>query len=48
MDNKAIGEAGAALKAQWRAQMNDMNKRLGDLRNANGEQGAWTRSVWRS
>ena len=45
MDNKAIGEAGVALKAQWRAQMNDMNKRLGDLRNANGEQGVWTRMV---
>ena len=45
LDNKAIGEAGVALKAHWRAQMNDMNLRLGDLRNANGEQGVWARMV---
>lgn len=45
MDNKAIGEAGVALKAHWRAQMNDMNLRLGELRNANGEEGVWTRMV---
>ena len=44
-ENKAIGDAGVALKAHWRAHMNDMNKRLGDLRNANGEQGVWTRMV---
>lgn len=44
-ENKAIGDAGVALKAHWRAQMNDINKRLGDLRNADGEQGVWTRMV---
>ena len=43
--NKAIGEAGVALKLHWRAHMNDMNKRLGELRDANGERGVWTRMV---
>ncbi len=44
-DNDAIAEAGVNLKAHWRAHMNDMNKRMGELRNANGEQGVWTRMV---
>ncbi len=43
--NDAIGEAGVALKAHWRAHMNDMNKRMGELRMANGETGVWTRMV---
>ena len=29
----------------WRAEINDMNKRLGELRNANGEHGVWVRMV---
>ena len=29
----------------WRAENNDMNKRLGELRNANGEHGVWVRMV---
>ncbi|MBQ9762910.1 MAG: autotransporter outer membrane beta-barrel domain-containing protein [Phascolarctobacterium sp.] len=29
----------------WRAEMNDMNKRMGELRNANGEHGVWVRMV---
>ena len=41
----AISEAGMNLKAHWRAHMNDMNKRMGDLRMANGETGVWTRMV---
>ena len=36
--------AGLALVA-WRAENNDMNKRLGELRNANGEHGVWVRMV---
>ena len=43
--NQSIGEAAVALKAHWRAHMNDMNKRMGDLRMANGETGVWTRMV---
>ena len=43
--NQAIGEAGISLKLHWRAHMNDMNKRMGELRNANGEHGVWTRMV---
>ncbi|MBQ8418131.1 MAG: autotransporter outer membrane beta-barrel domain-containing protein [Phascolarctobacterium sp.] len=43
--NQAIGEAAVALKSHWRAHMNDMNKRMGELRNANGETGVWTRMV---
>jgi len=33
------------LKAHYRAHMNDMNKRMGELRMANGETGVWTRMV---
>ncbi len=29
----------------WRSEMNDMNKRLGELRSANGEHGVWARIV---
>ena len=36
--------AGLALVA-WRAENNDMNKRLGELRNAEGEHGVWVRMV---
>ena len=43
--NQAIGEAGVALKLHHRAHMNDMNKRMGELRNANGEHGVWVRMV---
>ncbi len=41
----AVSEAGMNLKAHWRAHMNDMNKRMGELRYANGETGVWTRMV---
>ena len=41
----AVSDAGMALKGHWRAHMNDMNKRMGELRNANGEAGVWTRMV---
>jgi len=43
--NQSIGEAGVSLKLHYRAHMNDMNKRMGELRNANGEYGVWTRMV---
>ncbi len=43
--NQAIGEAGISLKLHWRAHMNDMNKRMGELRNAEGEHGVWARMV---
>ncbi|MBQ8418294.1 MAG: autotransporter outer membrane beta-barrel domain-containing protein [Phascolarctobacterium sp.] len=36
--------ANIALMA-WRAETNDMNKRMGELRNANGEHGVWARMV---
>ena len=41
----AVSDAGMTLKGHWRAHMNDMNKRMGELRNANGESGVWTRMV---
>ena len=43
--NQAIGDAGASLKLHWRSHVNDMNKRMGELRNADGEHGVWTRMV---
>ncbi len=43
--NQAIGEAGVSLKLHWRSHLNDMNKRMGELRMANGETGVWTRMV---
>ena len=41
----AVSDAGMALKVHYRAHMNDMNKRMGELRMANGETGVWTRMV---
>ena len=38
-------KAATNLKAHYRAHMNDMNKRMGELRMANGEAGVWTRMV---
>ena len=43
--NKSIGEASVVGMAHIRAHMNDMNKRMGELRMANGESGVWTRMV---
>ena len=43
--NQAISDSGVALKLHWRSHMNDMNKRMGELRNADGEHGVWTRMV---
>ena len=43
--NQAIGDAGISLKLHWRAHVNDMNKRMGELRNAEGEHGVWARMV---
>ena len=42
--NKSIGEASVVGMAHIRARMNDMNKRMGELRMA-GESGVWTRMV---
>ena len=51
-DNKTVAEANIAANdmaavglMSWRAEMNDMNKRMGELRNANGEHGVWVRMV---
>jgi outer membrane autotransporter protein len=43
--NEAISDTGIAMKLHWRAHVNDMNKRMGELRDANGEHGVWTRMV---
>ena len=43
--NQSISDAGISLKLHWRTHMNDMNKRMGELRNADGEHGVWTRMV---
>ena len=40
-----VSKAATNLKAHYRAHMNDMNKRMGELRMANGETGVWTRMV---
>ena len=41
--NTAISEMGSIALMAWRQENNDMNKRLGELRNSNGEHGIWTR-----
>ena len=41
----AVSDAGMTLKGHWRAHMNDMNKRMGELRMANSEHGVWIRMV---
>ncbi len=43
--NEAISDTGISMKLHWRAHVNDMNKRMGELRDANGEHGVWTRMV---
>ena len=43
--NEALSNAGIGMKLHNRAHMNDMNKRLGELRDANGDLGVWTRMV---
>ena len=43
--NQAISNASIGMKLHWRAHVNDMNKRMGELRDANGEHGVWTRMV---
>ena len=41
--NTAISEMGSIALMAWRQENNDMNKRLGELRNSKGEHGIWTR-----
>ncbi len=43
--NTNISDVAAFGLMAWRSEMNDMNKRLGELRNANGEHGVWVRMV---
>lgn len=43
--NQAITDNGVALKLHWRSHLSDMNKRMGELRDAHGELGVWTRMV---
>lgn len=43
--NQAISDAAIGMKLHWRAHVDDMNKRMGELRDANGEHGVWTRMV---
>lgn len=43
--NEAISNMASIGLMSWRAQNNDMNKRLGELRNSNGEHGVWARMV---
>ncbi len=44
-DTYGVTENNALNLITWRAEMNDMNKRMGELRNANGEHGVWVRMV---
>ena len=41
--NVGISEMASIGLMAWRAENNDMNKRLGELRDSNGEHGIWTR-----
>lgn len=41
--NQGISEMASISLMTWRQENNDMNKRLGELRNSNGEHGVWTR-----
>lgn len=41
--NQGISEMAAISLMTWRQENDDMNKRLGELRNSNGEHGIWTR-----
>ena len=43
--NVSVNDMVAIGLMSWRAEMNDMNKRMGELRNANGEHGVWVRMV---
>ena len=43
--NLAANDMAAVGLMSWRAEMNDMNKRMGELRNANGDLGVWVRMV---
>ncbi len=44
-DNAGISEMASIGLMAWRAENNDMNKRLGELRSSQGEHGVWTRMV---
>lgn len=41
--NEAISNMGSISLMTWRQENNDMNKRLGELRDSKGEHGAWAR-----
>lgn len=41
--NLSISNLGALSLMTWRQENNDMNKRLGEIRDSQGEQGIWTR-----
>lgn len=43
--NAGISDMGSLGLVAWRAGNDDMNKRLGELRNSNGEHGVWVRMV---
>lgn len=40
-----VSDNNALSLISWRAEMNDMNKRLGELRDSHGEHGIWVRMV---
>ena len=43
--NAAISDAGAIGLMTWRNEMNDMNKRMGELRGNEAEHGVWVRMI---
>ena len=43
--NASVAHMANIALMSWRAETNDMNKRMGELRNANGEYGVWARMV---
>lgn len=44
-NNQAVSNMASIALMVWRAENNDMNKRLGELRNSTGEHGVWARMM---
>ena len=44
-NNQAVSNMASIALMAWRAENNDMNKRLGELRNSTGEHGVWARMM---
>ena len=45
-NSAVVAEATGAAVMQWRAEMNDMGKRMGELRGLDGSAGLWVRTIY--